>query len=276
MNLGHAIRAEWIKLRSTKSLYWTSALVIVFSVAVAAMMGFGAASVLNAAVDSGDPGDLQMALSSFNPEAALVGPTVFGIMVVIIQAVMTVTSEYGHGTAKPTALALPGRWQAPVAKVLVYAVLAAVTIVVAAVLSLLVAHWTAAALAKDTPFTDDALRSMSFSGEHAWAETGMIALYAVLVVPLSVGTGYLVRHTAGAIAVLLLWKLVVETAVVGLIPKIRDWLPPYMPFGNMDSATQLSDVTDAPWGWQGSAVYFAVWSVVIFVAGIVVLRRRDA
>ena len=44
----------------------------------------------------------------------------------------------------------------------------------------------------------------------------------------------------------------------------------------MDAAVSGTDIADAPWGHAGSLIYFIAWAVVIFVAGVIVLRKRDA
>lgn len=270
----NAINAEWIKLRSTKSLWWTTALILFFSIGLALLVGFTSGSAL-----SSNETDVEMKLTymgTLGPEAAISGYTAFGLMIVLIQAVLMVTSEYGTNTQKVSLIATPQRWQLPLAKFLVYGVIAAVVAFISAVLSVWAMDLTFSSRVDDQMLLD----AVGFSADHVWDFIGRTVLYAVLCVMVAIGTGYLIRHTAGAIAALLLWKLVIETAVVNLVPKLRDFLPPWMPFSNMDHYVARRDLPDVPWqdslGQTGSMLYFALWCVVIFVAGIAVMKKRDA
>ena len=49
-----------------------------------------------------------------------------------------------------------------------------------------------------------------------------------------------------------------------------------MPFTNADAFTGMRDLEDAPWGQTGSILYFGAWCVVLFVVGVVMLKKRDA
>lgn len=270
----NVINAEWIKLRSTKALWWTTALILFFSIAFGALAGFGNGSTL---ANANLPADLKAEIvQSLNPGFALNGFLLFGLMIIIIQSVLLVTSEYGHGTQKTSVMATPQRWKLPIAKFLVYGIIAAIIAVVTSLISILVTQWVFS-LSVDDP---ELVSMLGLSADHAWEYVGRAVLYAVLVVMLSIGVSYIIRHTAGAIAALLLWKLVIELAVVPMIPKVRDHLPQWMPFGNMDSYSMLMDHPDVPWadslGQTGSMLYFALWCVVLFIVGIVALQKRDA
>lgn len=269
----NTVNAEWIKLRSTKSFYWTTALIVLFSVGWALLMGFANGYTWQHALDDkdaeqmaalGDPENL------FSVPTAVSGLQLFGIMIVVIQAVITVTGEYGNGTAKLSALAAPKRWQIPVAKTAVYGVIVAVLFFVLTLVSIWLMTLTATAQIEDTSVLDH----LSLSADGAWSVVLLMVLASVLIVAVSVGIGYLLRRTAGAVALLLLWILLLED-LIGMIPKVGDWVTPYLPFKNMNAALMQEALSDAPWGIGGSVVYFVVFSVVVFVAGLVVLRRRD-
>lgn len=269
MNL---IKSEWIKLSSTKSLWATSILIVLFSIAFAALMGFGTGSAINDEEIMKDPQTAAGVMSSMTPGQAFAGLTSFGMIVIIIQACMMVTSEYGNGTSKTTLLGTPKRTPVPIAKFVVYGAIAAVLSFVSLILSLLTMK-----LILNPKVEDKALlEPLSFSADGVWREIGLNVLFCVLVVAMSIGVGYLVRHTAGAISVMVMWILVVEGILIGFVPKLRDWLPPYMPFNNMNAAVAGNDLKDAPWGHNGSLIYFIVWALVIFIAGVIALKKRDA
>lgn len=266
------INSEWIKLRTTKTLWITSILLVFFSLLLALLMGVGMGITLSSDEVTRDPLAYVGLINSVTPELAISGFGFMGILFIIIQASMMVTTEYNHNTSKTTLLATPQRWPVPLAKTVVYAAIAAVISLITLVLSVVVMRW-ALSWNVDLP---QVLDRMNLSFEGTWRLIGMYVLYAVLLVPLCVGVGYVVRHTAGAIAAIFLWKLVVEAALVPAIPKIRDWLPQYMPFNNAESGVTGVKVPDAPWDANGSVVYFAVWVLVIFVVGAITLKKRDA
>jgi ABC-2 type transport system permease protein len=269
--LAHAINAEWIKIRTTTAVYWTSALIIVFSVAFAAFLSWANAMSYQMFIDDGNLEAAAANAQGLNVAGALLGLQLFGVMIILIQGALLVTGEYGNNTAKSNALAVPKRWQLPVAKFIVYGVIAAVTTLIAAVLSVLVSRWIAGTQIDD----DTILSGISLSADDAWTVILRMAVYAVGAVALAIGVAYMVRRTAGAMAVLLLWVLVLED-IVGMIPKVDQWIPQYLPFKNIGGAVNLSDVANAPWGQTGSVIYFAVVCLVVFAVGTVTLRRRDA
>ena len=104
-----------------------------------------------------------------------------------------------------------------------------------------------------------------------WRLVGAIALYAALAAVLGVGVGALLRASAGAVALLLLWPLVVEP-MLGNLPNISTEVGPYLPFGNVfrfiDVQWLFPDYA-MPWGEFGSMVYFAGVAAVVFVAALV-------
>ena len=92
-----------------------------------------------------------------------------------------------------------------------------------------------------------------------WRLVGAIALYAVLAAVLGVGVGALLRASAGAVALLLLWPLVAEP-MLGNLPNISSEVGPYLPFANAFTFIDvqwLYPYYAMPWGELGSIVYFA-------------------
>lgn len=267
----NVIKSEWIKLRTTKSLAWTTGLVVVLSLGWALLMGFANSSILNDNELKKDPKTYAAVASSVNADTALTGFGLIGMMIITIQAVMFVTSEYGSNVSKPTLLATPKRVPVPIAKLIVYGLFATAVAFITSVLSI----WVMRLVVSSKIDEPKIVEQMAIDGD-AWNMIARLCLKTFLMVALAIGVGYLLRHTAGSIALLLLWPLLVEGILIGMLPKIKDWLPPYMPFRNIDDATHLTDVTDAPWGQVGSMLYFATWALVVFIAGVITLKRRDA
>ena len=108
---------------------------------------------------------------------------------------------------------------------------------------------------------------------------GALALFAALAAVLGVAVGALLRHAAGAVAVLLLWPLVVEP-ILGNLPNIGTEVGPYLPFGNAfvfaDVQWLFPDVLDAVGPVRLAASTSPRSSPSSFVAATVVVNRRDA
>jgi hypothetical protein len=112
----------------------------------------------------------------------------------------------------------------------------------------------------------------------AWRTTAAIALYATLAAVLGVGVAALLRHTAGAVAVLLLWPLLIEPLLSNL-PGRGPQIGPYLPFANMFrflDVQWLFPNYPPPWRPLGSLGYFTVIVLGVFVTAVVVVNRRDA
>jgi ABC-2 type transport system permease protein len=92
---------------------------------------------------------------------------------------------------------------------------------------------------------------------------------------LAVGVGTLLRQSAGAIALLLLWPLLIES-LFNLFGSFGTKVMPFLPFLNANNFLGAQQGVEFHWGPWGSLVYFAVFVFVIFGAGLVVVNKRDA
>lgn len=239
MSVAAVVNAERIKLFSTKSSLWSAAAIAVLSLGVAAVQ---------ASTNYG-PGAVA-------PEKAAMGVAVFGVPVMMIASALTVTGEYRSGMIRTTFAAVPNRSLVLAAKAVVAALVCGLYAAVMAMAAIVVAH----------------------SNPSDWRVVGSIALYAMLAAVLGVGVGALVRASAGAVALLLLWPLVAEPLLANM-PNISGRVGPYLPFGN---AFRFIDVQwlypyyAMPWGPWGSIVYFGTVVAAVFVAALVTVNKRDA
>lgn len=243
---GAVVNAERIKLMSLRSPLWAAA--------AAAVLSFGLAA-LQASVAY----DYQ----SLTIPAVALGVAVFGVPVLMVVAAMTLTGEYRSGLIATTYLATPDRTLVVCAKAVVAAVFSALCAVVMVVGSVLVARSVAATGA------GEGLTPTATTGF-----AGAMALYAALAAVLGVGVAALLRHTAGAVTVLLLWPLLVEPLLANL-PGRRWDIGPYLPFANVFrflDVQWLFPGSAMPWGPAGSLGYFAAVVAAVFV----VVNRRDA
>ena len=243
--------AERIKLSTTRSVLWTATAVAVLSIGLAALQGstaYGAAPL--------------------PPEKAAMGVAIFGVPVLMILAALTVTGEYRSGMIRTTFMATPNRtwcWSRKRLSRRLFAAYVAVMTVAAVVVGRMMAP----------PLVGSHL---SFVDPQTWRLIGAITLYAALTAVLGVGVAALLRHSAGAVAVLLLWPLLVEP-MLGNSPSVGSEVGPYLPFANAFRFIDVQWLYPAfamPWGVVGSLLYFVAVVAVVYAAAIVVVNRRDA
>lgn len=255
------LNSERIKLTSTRSPLWCTALFVLIAVGLPALRGWLARYTFT------HPSDATGPPVGLHNDVLTAGSGGFGYILVIIVATLAVTSEYRFGTIKTTFLATPNR-------ALVLGAKAALIAVAAAVLS-----------AVTTLVSMPATRVIA--GKQAAGDIGFhhgvrvlygIPIFMVLVVVLSVGVGALVRQTAGALSLLIIWPLLLEPLAL-VFGNIGRKIEVLLPFQNaMRFVGMSSGSTDLPWHWGpwGNLAYFAGFVAVVFAAALVVTLRRDA
>jgi ABC-2 type transport system permease protein len=244
------IAAERIKLASTRSPWWCAALAVVSTITLSVI------AALAMARDSPTPVTVATTQMGFT----------LGMAVVTVMAALAVTTEYSVGTIRTTFLAMPHRGHALLAKTFVVAVLA---FVIGLAISL--GSWALGLLV--LPDADLAL-----TGVTEWRQVGGVALVYAVAAVIAVAIATLVRHTAGAVAIVLVWTLMAEQLLV-VIPGIGEAAQPYLPFQAAKQFLSAGEVpADAallnqPWF---ALLYFAAWAAALLAIAIGVARRRDA
>jgi len=251
------LAVERIKLFTTRSPWWCALLTLAITI------GF---SALITAPNSDDTASVSSAEFGYT----------FGLAVIMVLAALAVTTEYRFGTIRTTFQAIPHRGSALTAKATVVAALAFVIGEVAGFGS-----WALAYAIK--PGSDLALNSAA-----DWINVAGIGLVYAFAAVIAVSVGILLRHSAGAISLLLIYNLAVEN-LIQLIPKVGADIHKWMPFNvahkflTGDGASNgarggnagppLSDSPLSP-GW--AMVYFAAFALVMLAISVVVAKRRDA
>lgn len=193
--------------------------------------------------------------------AGLGGVADFGLMVLMVIAATSVTQEYRFGTANASFLGLPGRVHWLAAKATLMAVIAALSATVLAVLGVVAVSLIAA------PNKQDGVSLVA-----ALPQIGMAALTSAVMAVLAVGVGALVRSTAFAVALIVLWPTVVELLLAKL-PGLSEHTPKFLLWANAGYAMTGRDMgTEFLWGPGGAVAYLAVIAAVVFVAGAVVTK----
>lgn len=196
-HLGHALASEWTKVTSVRSTMWTLGSLVLL------VVGIGSAVILQTS-------DLDYQQMPF------IAPALFGLLVgqlsVMVLGVLTITSEYGTGLVRTTFTAAPDRYRVLTAKYLVFGITAFLTIAGSVCL---------------VGLTATLLHSGSGSGAHPgseWASGILGSFYVTLLGVLALAVGALVRHSAGAIAVML--GIVTLPPVIGAVLSIWEALAP--------------------------------------------------
>ncbi|MGV0343437.1 ABC transporter permease [Corynebacterium lehmanniae] len=236
--------AEWTKLRSTASFWWNSALILVFGAFFGALFGF--ASKLG-----GMP---------YAPLTVAATMALITAIVVIVQASMTVTTEYRFGIPPTNFRVAPKRWQVAVAKLVLGAVLAALATFLGLAVAFTIGDLTAPVPANWV--------SNTASRRALWA----IPLGMALITLFQQGVGWMTRNTAGAVVTGMGMMLLIES-IVGFIPRYGADVAKFLPFGNL-----MAFMTNSPANWTlpVSLLIFAVWAVAAWIIGVVLLETRDA
>jgi ABC-2 type transport system permease protein len=103
----------------------------------------------------------------------------------------------------------------------------------------------------------------------------MIAL-SVLVSLLGMAIGTLTRNPPSAVTVLVLWPLLLESLIGGLLSLIiNDQIFDWLPFQTGLNALLLED-SDMDFGRWGSVGYFGLWILGLILFAHTVFKRRDA
>jgi ABC-type transport system involved in multi-copper enzyme maturation permease subunit len=194
------IRSEAIKLTSTRTIYG----LVVAAVAVAALITFSTISSVGAANLTGE--------LHAQPFFLLISTTVAAFAAVL--GVRTMTDEFRYGTIVSSMLASGQRGQVITAKAVVAGIAAA----------------GLAALAQAAMAGIAALLSTSADGALQVRATDLTAVAgmaaaAALWAALGVGVGALVRHQVAAIVGAIMWVVVIENLIPGLLGTAGRYLP---------------------------------------------------
>jgi ABC-2 type transport system permease protein len=252
------LAVERIKLFTTRSPWWCAL------IAFAVTAGFAALIVGN----SGPEFPATVATTQFGYS--------FGLVVIMVLAALAVTTEYRFGTIRTTFQAVPHRSAALLAKTTVVALLSLVIGELTAF-----ASWGVGTVLK--PNADLALDSAA-----DWINVAGVGVVYAIASVIAIAVGILIRHSAGAISLLMIYVLAVES-LVRLIPGIGDDIYDWMPFNaankfitgtgasnaGRDAAagSPLSTTLLSP-GW--ALAYFAGIAAVLLGIALATARKRDA
>jgi ABC-type transport system involved in multi-copper enzyme maturation permease subunit len=252
-HLGDALASEWTKIRSVRSTMWTLGVMVLLMLGI----GLGVAAVVSA--------------SSVSPqnESAL-GFGFFGVLLgsicVITLGVLTIASEYGTGMIRTTMTACPSRARILTAKAIVFFLL---VFTVTTVTATVVAMAQVAMIDAVEPSGSEWLRATVGAG-----------LFIALVGLLALAVGTMVRHSAGAITVMIGVLLLPLVAAMFMfsesLAKLQEWLLAYaIPSQLIALYAGRSAVAESgPSGWEPVWILLGITALAMGGA-YALLNSRD-
>ena len=259
-----ALRSEWVKLRTVRSTAWSLLVFVGISILFTSLLTSGSST------EGGSPGhggDNDIVLDS------LAGVW-FGAIAAAVLAVLVITSEYSTGMIRTTLIANPRR----------RTVLAAKTVIVGGVVLVLGLATSAACFQIGQWFLrgngfnyDGGYPAVTLADHEALRAVLGTGVYLGLLAVFALGVGAVLRHTAGAITVVLAALLAPVIALNFLPDSIADWVERYclMGAGLAIQQTVVRDDSIALSPERGLLVA-AVYAAVPLLVALWLIGRRDA
>ncbi|MCI3225040.1 ABC transporter permease subunit [Streptomyces sp. NP-1717] len=248
---GDALASEWTKIRSVRSTMWTLGVMIVLMVGVG---GLAAWAVSLSEADLGAESALPL---------GFFGALLSSICVITL-GVLTIASEYGTGMIRTTLTACPSRGRVLAAKSLVFFLL---VLTITTVTAALVGGVQVALLDGRAP-----------TGQEWLQATLGVGLYLALLGLMSLGVGALIRHSAGAITIMIgVVLLPLVLAMFMFSSSLVDVQQALFEYSIPSQIAVLYDTSmtgSGPSGWDPLFIGTAV-SAVVMAFAFFSLDRRD-
>lgn len=253
----HAFSAEWFKIHTVRSTYWTLLAAVVVSVGISALL----ALALVTSWDHQSAADR----ATFDPVSFGLAGINFGVIALAVFGVLVISAEYSTGSIRTFLAAEPNRSRYLAGKA---AVVAEVTVLLGVVIAF------ASFFLSQAIFSAKNLGA-SISEPHVLRAVIGAALYLTLIALFALAFGEILRHTAGAI-----------TTVLGLLfvlPIFGNFLPGHwgrtvnklLPSNAGSAITTTRPSTHALAPWTGFGVFAGYTALAVLVA-FLLIERRDA
>jgi ABC-2 type transport system permease protein len=249
-------RSEWTKLYSLRSTRYALLATAVMTI------GFG---IIASAVTVSRWSSMTVAdKATFDPLSTSLLGVRFGVLAIGVLGVLLIAGEYTTGMIRSTMAAVPKRLPVLWGKTGVYALVALVLAVPAALIAF---------------FAGQAI----LSGQHiqiAFSHAGVpgavlgAAGYLTLVGLFAMGLGAIMRNTAAGIATFAGIMFVVPPLISILPSSVANSIDPYLPSNAGEAMMRIGHHANTLSPGAGLAV-FAGYVVVVIAAAAVVLLRRD-
>ncbi|GAA3950841.1 ABC transporter permease [Streptomyces marokkonensis] len=256
VTFAHTLRAEWIKLRSLRSTWYTLVCLFLVGLGITAVSMSSAGQEYKTATaaerQTWDPTNLSLT-------TYIVAQLIIGVLGIVV-----VTSEYATGLMQTSLTATPRRHRLLAAKV----VLAAAVTLVAGQVLMFAAFLLGQALltTQDVPYA-----RLGDPGVLAAVAGGGLYLSAIAL--LAVGLGTIMRATAGALATLV-GIIFLVPGMAGLFPSAFQGLVDFWPTAGAAAVLATVPNPDFPHPWLNLGG-MCLGVAAVLVSAFVVFRRRD-
>ena len=252
------VRSEWTKLWSLRSTRW---------VLLVSFIAMAAPGPIISAVQMGRWAHLSLQdRVTFDSIDAGVGGWHLAQLGIGVLGVLVITGEYSTGMIRSSLMAVPRRLPVLAAKVLVYATVALVLMLVATLIS----YFVTQAIVTEHHI------------QHGIGDPGALrvvlgnVLFLTVLGIMCVGLGAWIRNSAGALAAFV-GLIFVLAGIVAILPaSLANALMPYLPL-NAGTAVATYRFENShhlsPWGGFG---LFCGYTLLILIGGAITLMRRDA
>lgn len=251
-----AIAAEWTKLWSVRSTWWSLVGALVLMLLMALSMGIDA---------SYPPADVPRAQAMLAVQDASAMGMMLAQFALIALATLTVTGEFATGSMLSTL-----QWEPRRGRVLAAKLVAVAPVVFLAATGMMLL----AALVTDLVAGDYGTLVLSDVLEVS-VRTG---LYVALAAVLSAGTGFVLRSTAGTLTavflLLMLLPMILAPLGIPVISTIGEYLPGAAGM-HFASAAQMIGLGELPYSTTEGLLVLIAWTAGAAGLGHLVLRRRD-
>lgn len=245
----HLIRAELLRLRTTRATYsWFAAVPV------------GVALIVATAVQSAGQ-DGQAALGTSEGLRHVLAGAASATSATSVLGILAIAGEYRHNTATATFLVTPHRHHVLAAKVIALSIVGLVVAVAAELITLAIAlPWLA---------TKNVHVNL-LSGDVGVVFVGALVA-TVLYGAVGVGLGALIRNQVAAIALSFAWATVIEGILGNLVPAVGRWLPGGAAGALTFQATPNGGLLPM---WAGGLL-FAAYGMAFALIGNRLVVRRD-
>jgi ABC-2 type transport system permease protein len=251
------VRSEWTKARTVPSTMWTLIATAVIGIGLGALISAVAA---NHFAKSSLSNKLTWDLTSISGSGFVIAQLAIGVL-----GVLLITSEYSTGAIGSSLAAVPRRGRFLAAKAVVLVVLIFVVVEIITFASFFIGQALISGHAPTATLGDsNVLRALIGAG-----------LCGAVLALMGLALGTLIRHAAGAIAVLVAILFVLPGIAAALPASIEHTVEEYWPTQAGGQVTQVIHTANTLSPWAGFGVFFLFVAVLSGVS-FALLSSRDA
>ena len=247
------MHSEWLKFATVRMHHVLMIIAVVFPVVVVVLVTALTSDLLT--FNGADLAEL------------VAGTSVVSVMLMGVVVATGLTGEFSHGTIRPTYAATPGRSRVMLAKIVVGTVAVAGIAAVLVAICFVLGSMIAGGRGGDTSLSTD---------DGSLGSLIALVVLAVLVGWFAFGVGLIVRNAPATISLILVWPLILEGIIAGVL-SLLGWddalyRMPYSAALQTIVATPDPEALGRPGGW----LLFAVFGWALILIGLLLDERRDA